>query len=612
MRNILILSLICLFLLFSRFHRLSQLPASLVHDELIYVMQAKALALTGSDMTGTWKPWSLTPFNTAFAELPAVLMVPGVTLVSDKMVGARITHAVMGFLLPFLLGWLAYGIWKNKHIALITVVVAAVNPWLWQYSRMAFDPHFNLFFYLLAAGLILNFKNWWRLLAIPALFLGFFQYQGLKLVFIPWVILILVLALITDGLLPGKKLFLKAKAQILLSSGLILISSIAIFAWYLGVALPQQTAFSRVSQIVFFDQTYTATQVAKERRLSLNSQFLPLTNNKATVMLDKILDNTFKVLNPSFLFLAADEAGNAFSVSNHGYFYLIDLVLVLVGGAYLCLNKKDRYKNLLFGCLLASALIPSALATTHSFAFRPALFYLLILPLIAYGIYHVLIKPNLALNGALVIVYALSVVNFSYHYFVQYPIYAADGQFFVERILANYLSRIPKDIPVIIYVPNQEYMVNSYLFYNQLYTQDTALYIRDKYVAQDFTFDNLRFVTDCADIYTVDPQAIIIKAREVDTCQSPPVTQPVSAQPVLPDVVSAGKEFMAPTWRVITLSSIKDGGDLYHIYQDKLCTKETLRSYIAPQELRQLELEKLETPEFCQTWFSDLGNLENK
>lgn len=584
-----------IFLLFSRFYKILEVPTALVHDELIYVMQAKSLRLTGTDMSGQWNPWSLQPFNSAFAELPSILMSLAISSTANPILNAKLIHILVGIALPFVLSWFAFGIWKNKHFALCTLIVASVNPWMWQFSRMMFDSLFSVFFYLLAGAIILNVKNWWKLLALPALFFAFYQYQGLKLIFIPFILLVCGFVLIEKKLLFNKK-FITSKFDSEIWSVLIIsILSIILFFYYLMIALPQQSASARLSQIVFFEKEYITQEVTQNRQLSLITPVTSLVINKYSVVALTITKNVLKTLNPTFIFFAADEAANRFVTTKHGYLYLIDFLLILVG-TYFLLKDSKMGKCVLYFLLLMVSLIPAVLTVGQSFTFRAALFYVLLLPLISYGITRIIETRKTIYVIAIVSVYALSVLNFTYHYFYQYPVYAADGQFFSERVLASYIDRIPKDRKVLVYSVDQEYLFNSYLFYNNLYNENTVDTIKQAITSNQFRVDNVEFRDTCIDPNQLDATAVLITPADPNICETNGESFPKT---ILQERIG----------NHLTVPAITDSGELYKIFSDTVCSQYDLGTYIAPRSSKIFSVEQLENEDFCKSWITNLAPL---
>ncbi|MDQ5951665.1 MAG: hypothetical protein QG639_946 [Patescibacteria group bacterium] len=583
------------FLLFTRLYRISEVPTALVHDELIYVMQARSLWLTGSDMSGNWNPLTVTPFNSAFAEFPSILMAPAAFITDNPILNAKIVHILTGMLIPFVLSWFAYGIWKNKLLSVTTLVVASANPWLWQFSRMTFDSLFSVFFYLVGAAIVLTTQKWLRLISVPFFILAFYQYQGLKLILIPFVLLLCAYVFFENKLFIKNNFFSKLNRPDIISLLVITIFSLVLFSYYSFIALPQQTASSRLSQILFLEDEYVASEVTKERQSSLQTPFTSLVSNKYTIIIAGITKNIFKVLNPTFIFFSADEAPNRFVVFNHGYFYIIDFLLLFVG-IYLFVKDKQTVKLLFYGLLLLITLIPSVINTHQSFTFRAALFYVLLIPLISYALSNILQNKKWYVPAVTMLLYLLAVINFAYHYFYQYPVYAVDGQFFVERVLSSYINRVPKDTKVIVYGVDQEYLFNSYLFYNNHYNKHTSRQVKQAILDESFTFENVEFRNTCIDTQTLDPAAVMITVADPDICEIEGQSLPKT---ILQDKMSA----------FLSVPAVKDSGELYKIFRDPVCNQYDLPTYIAPRSAQLFSVENLDDEQFCENWITDFSPL---
>ena len=72
------LLLIIILALFLRLIWLDKVPNGITDDELIFVLNAKAVFFTGSDISGVWNPLTLAPIPgiTPMAELPSLIMAP--------------------------------------------------------------------------------------------------------------------------------------------------------------------------------------------------------------------------------------------------------------------------------------------------------------------------------------------------------------------------------------------------------------------------------------------------------------------------------------------------------------------------------------------------------
>ena len=106
-----ILFALFLFLLIgSRFYQLNQIPVGIHYDELVYMLQARAFALSGSDLIGYWNPWKLMALTPQHAELTTLVMVPGFWLFADPLLAGRFMSALLGVTFPFIIGWLAWNL----------------------------------------------------------------------------------------------------------------------------------------------------------------------------------------------------------------------------------------------------------------------------------------------------------------------------------------------------------------------------------------------------------------------------------------------------------------------------------------------------------------------
>ncbi len=587
LRNLLLIGVGIVAVLSTRFWQLSDIPAAFVHDEMIYLVQARAVALTGSSLSGNWNPLTITPFNGAFAELPSLLLSLTVPYFSNHFTGGRILHVLMGSAIPIFLGLISESIWKKRKLSLIVVAVAIFNPWLWQFSRMAFDSLFSLFFYLLAFSILLRGKDWWKLMTIPALYMGFYQYQGLKLIFIPLVVMMIAMYFLSESKpIRHWKSFITSKQSVLIA-GLILISSLCIFAQYLLYSLPQQQAVGRLSQLRSISSEQVITTVNTQRRLSIDSPFVSLFVNKYSEVTREYAGSFLHLIDPHFLFLSAADLANSFNVIDFGYFYLLDLPLLLVGSVILFIKKESRMMSGAYAALLLVSMMPALFAFGDSSTFRASLFYLLLIPLISLGFYTILELRIRSLNILLYVLYACSIAGFFYNYYFQYPVYAADAQFFSERVLASYVKRIPSDAEIYIRVHDQEFMFNSLLYYNDLYLPSTAAAITTSINNGTFSIGNVHVVTDCSAIPD-SPNIVTINSQTVGECSDSKLQKDFSS-------------------RTLLIPSLIDGGGLYQINNDPLCGNLILPQYVSPKSLSLFRVESLSVDDFCQNWLVTHG-----
>lgn len=567
--------LFAVFLLLSRTAYINSIPVAMAPDELIYALNAQVLSMTGTDLTGTWNPLSLTPFNLAFAELPAVIMAPAFWLIDNPIVAGRATHVLLSLVLPFVFGWFVSGLFGNKKLFWFGVVMAAINPWFWQFGRMSFDSYPALFLFLLGTAVWWHYKPWKQLTAVPIFLLAFFMYQGYKVVFVPWLGILAITSIWQTYLSkkrPALKQFLKIPA--VLSAGILLLFGAVVLAWYALVALPDQSAKVRLNTLVLLDSELQATQVEAQRRLTIDNPLESVFSNKGTFIWHHVLERYARSTEPQLLFVTPEWHTNAFSVP-HGFFYLID-GLALIAGGYLLLKNK-RYHQvgvLLVGLTVVAQLAAVLHSSGHSYTFRSGLAYALLLAVVVLGVSHLWHKNHWWRVG-LVVGYTLSVAVFSYHYFYSYPLVSTEGLYYQNRLLSEYVSRLPAGTKVSIHSEQSEGLLGSYLFYSDVVQAD----IHDKIIEQDgsYQFEDITFTNDC--VNPSDSETVYVQDRLIKLCED-----------VQEATVSA------------SVVMVKDSGALFHLYNDQVCAPYELERFVQPNSLIDFDFPKMTDAEFCKTW----------
>ncbi|HYD35336.1 MAG TPA: hypothetical protein VD999_04675 [Vitreimonas sp.] len=572
-----------------RFWQLGSIPATVVHDEIIYAAQAQSIAVSGSDLTGTWRPWHFRPAHILYAELPATVMAPAAVIISDPLVAARAAQAIIGSLLPFILAGLSYHLFKNKSVALTTAVLAVLNPWLFQFSRLSFDAIFSLFFYFSGIYVWLAAPKWHKLWALPLLILGFFQYQGLKIIFPALIAITLVydcreaITAISIKKLSWNKL--KTQLSNYLPDLLIVLCCAAIFLWYIA-NLASQSASQRVGDMIFFNEDYVSSLVNEERRLSLVSPLNTLFSNKATVIGYQLLLKYARAFEPYHLFLTGENVRNPFSVWTAGIFYPIDILLIGAGLFYVWHVTKWRPQAYFITALILIAPLPSAVNSLDSWImFRSSFLFPLLIMLAALGLELLRNHKKLWLFAGIVLIYSGCVVWFQYQYWVRYPIISTKGSALAERVVNNYVARVQKDHPqhrFIVLGDESEFRFNSYLFFNRLITADNMPAIQQTMSDHSYQLGNVRFVTDCIDLTQLNDTTTIISEASNTFCNS-------GTKADVPTAIS-----------VTNIPSLFDSGAIYKVYNDQLCSTETMQGFSQITDLKHLQVEKLDTPEFCR------------
>jgi len=575
LKNYSLLFLIIIFAFLLRILWLDRVPIAISNDELDYVLDAKSLFLSGRDISGKWSPLSLTtpPAQVPKAELPSLIVSPLIGPFKLSLLTSRLPFVIWGLVLIVTLFLITKRFWGEKA-ALIVAAVASINPWSFYFSRTAFDIPLATTFYYLAFYILLSFAGWKILIAFPFLFLAFFSYIGMKLIFIPFVLIICFYS----WFFINKRRFTKQYLVLVLLS-------LVVFAWFL-ISLRTGLVKNRTSELLTPFHPLVVQTVESERRLSVENPLILLFSNKAVVFGKLFLEKYLGSFSLDFLFIHG-EGRATYSVWYHGLFYYLDLIFLILGLLFLFVSNKRIL--LLLTSLIMIAPIPAAMSTTgEEYALRGALLYPILILLIGLGIWVVIsLKKNrrfrIGVMVLIMILYSLQLVNFLNIYFFRNPIYNSEGFGFSNRVLFRYVSLVkPKAGKVLVITGDKLGSFKQNLFYSNDYNKSTLVKVREVLSQDKYQWGNIHFLSSC-------PKDLILAKDEVA------ILLPESR--CLDD-----KEY--PAW--LSISQLSDGGEVYRIFNDFLCRDFKLNRYPVGIEFSDFEVEKLSTVQFCQKFISDL------
>ncbi|MDO5561737.1 MAG: hypothetical protein Q4G02_03135 [bacterium] len=587
------------------------LPVAITHDELDYALNSKWLSLTGSDLTQTWQWWSLQPIETQTltAELTSVVEALFIPLVSFNLIGVRLLSVLLGALLPAALMLWLNQLQLDKKIVYIAGLLFAFNPWGLVQSHLFYEAPLALFFLLLALVFLValwqNKKNvlWQKIVLFLATLLffvlSFYSYHGYKFLVLP-VFLIQAVWLWCQNQPQKFKFNIQAK-----------IATLAIFATfsilYIATYLQQDRFSDRSGEVIFTNATYLQETAAQQRLLSLETPFNRLFSNKLTVLFNTLANNFLQAFDLSYWFVNADS-GTLFGLIDHGWFYLLDLPLIILGLVALLTQKKWQTQKWLWFGLLIVATVP-AVVYSHSFTgtFRMSFFIPIALVLAAFGWSYLIDLPWKKWRSPLLITaliaYALAIGYWQWFYIARYPINSIGTSLFNERLMVNYLRLWQKDYPdqkLLVVVDNPYAYLRAFIFYVEGETLDEQLIANlaeqlnqdswDTFVWHNFTFTSSRDLSDKA---VKDGEALIFDSlfESVYDLHIPDQVREIIASPI-----DSGAWF--------TLISQND--------QTYLCADQTLPAYVHLQNKKDFALETLSRENFCQRWLmqNDYGKVD--
>jgi 4-amino-4-deoxy-L-arabinose transferase-like glycosyltransferase len=544
---------------------LDKIPIGIGNDELEYILNAKSLAISGTDLTGTWRPWTLTtpPGVNARGVIPYFLLAPIIGIFPLNLFDARVLYAIIGSLTVLVVYYLAKALFDRK-IAFWAGVAICFSPWSIFMSRTAFEAPIALFFYLLGFLGILKLKSWKILLSIIPLFLGFYSYVGMNLAFLP----ILLVFLVYSGVFIHRREDKKYLFLLAMMGAVILVV-------YTFIA--QQTEVSKRFSELATPQNYTfSEEVNLIRRQSIDSLWNGVFTNKITVYLNFIIGRFANLYSSDLLFVSGDPNG-LYGFFRHGLFYFTDVLFLFAGGYFLI--KKYKKQAFLIAPLLILAPLPSVISTLDKqYVFR-SLFFLpvaiLIVGLGAREVWQITGKRKYLQVGLLATL-LLEVVFFTHLYFFEMPVAYQSQTAFSSRILANYIYRESKYFSKILVISKEpKAHFKQYLFYNDLINSNSIFEIQKSYDKSEIIFKNVTFATCKEAPHLIQGSEIV--AHYLTLC---PEIEPNQHNVVIPRIGENGAEFF--------------------VYNSQLCAGVEMSPYTHPFIFDDFNVEKMSDKTFCQ------------
>jgi 4-amino-4-deoxy-L-arabinose transferase-like glycosyltransferase len=569
-RELLAVILIVVLASILRFLWLDKIPIGIGGDELTYVFNAKAIFLTGSDISGTWNPLSAFIFHypaytTPQAELPYFLLTPIVGFFQFSLLNARAAFALMSVLTVLFVYLIAKELFGGR-VGVIAGIIAAINPWLIYIGRTDYEQVPATLFFLIGIYILLKAKSWQILWSIPILYLAFYSYIATKLIFLPLIAIVLLYCYVTN-----KRQFLK---QYLIVFGLsILIVAVYAFTF-------KQSESSRLNELFTPNSPLLAAQVDSIRKITMQTPLASLFENKFTEYLNILFTKAFNTTSFSYLFLTGD---NFFSLFRHGLFYIADAVFLIFGLAAAYRRKAKLFYFLAGLCFIA--ILPHVFhsASLENFTPHISLLFPFAIILIAVGIdeaLHLFRNKWLfsEILSVIVLLYLLFVLNFLNIYFFQFPL---QGNFdFPVRLLSKYvsLSSVNKQ-PVLIYSTNAHDIFKKYLFYTNGYNQNTLAKVKAIYRDNEFVFNNIQFLGCNNTINPNKTSALVVYDFNCGALQN--------------------------NYKRVVIPRLSDGGQSYDIFNDKLCQSFTLKGYPTGLKISDFAIENLSSQKFCETFITN-------
>jgi len=554
---------VLLFSLLLRVLWLDKIPTGVSNDELDYILNAKTLFLTGSDISGTWNPLSLTTPGSSFpqAEIPPLLTFLLIGILPLSLFTSKLVYVFFGVGIVIILYLITKKLLGEKE-AFFVGLVASFNPWLIYFGRTAYDTPIAILSYLLGLYSLIIFKGWKILLAFPFFFIAFYSYLGTKLIYIPF----LLITIFYSWYFINKKKFIKQYLTLF-------ILCLVPFVYFTFSAFTSESI--RTSELATPFISSIAETTDYERKLSIQNPLTYIFSNKLTVFAKVSIEKYFNAFSPKFLFINGDDKG-LFSLWIHGVFYYLDTLFVIAGLIAL-LQRNKRLAFLILSLILISPL-PSVLSNLgQSYAIRSQLLAPFLIFLIGLGIYSLIYNSKLKFRKyiltVILVLYGFQFLNFANIYFFRNPIYNSEAFNFSSRVLSKYLSlQEGKDVFVINGTPTTP--LKHYLFYTNSLNKNTAESLKEMYATKKYEFNNIKFV-DCRNA-NLDSGSLII-FDPGSKCENVPLHN-----------------------EYLTIPMLSDGGEILRILNDQTCSKYKLNRYPYGLKFTDFNIENLSEKDFCE------------
>lgn len=582
-RLLFFLIIIFLFNFVFKIFKIESIPPGSTYDEMVYVTESQIILKYGTDASGQWRPWSLSPSTESFSELTSTTLIPGfVIFPNNPILASKIIPVLMGSLLPIFLALIVYYFAKKEIYLFSTALVATFNPWIFQFSRMGFDSLFSIFFYLFGIVLLLYLKKWWKMLASLAFFWGFFQYQGHKVILLPLIFLFYLILFIEELSLKNKNKF-KTVFFETLPVLFLLVFAIFLTSNYL-LRLKTLKSSSRVTEFSLIDQSELSDIVVEKRKLAFDSPLAKIYDNKLTVYFSIVYKRFLESFDPLLLFFRGDKKIDTFAVTDYGFFHFTDLLLICL---CLILISQGFKKFSLFIFFIISFIIlgtiPNLIKNQDTWiTFRGSFVFLGLIMMSGLGLGLVIdLLKNKNHRLYLIILYFLTISPFFYIYFFRYPITQTLHRGFYQRVLANYIKRA-NNKNFILVTDLSEASYDYLLTYNQYIKTEAESSINNSANESEKIINNgqVKIFETCPENLNdlVNENTVLI----VDWTKEPCIMEN--------NLINKSE-----------IVSLVDSGTHYSISNDQLCSKFVLQPFI---NLKQnfLAIEKLDLETFCTTF----------
>lgn len=496
MKRVWIIILVLLFALFLRTYKIDSNPPGLTPDEASIGYNAYSILKTGKDEYGKPFPIIFKSFGDYKPGLYVYLTVPSVTIFGLNEFSVRLPSIISGVISVYLIYLIVKLLFKNEKLALISLLVASINPWLIIFSRGAWEVNVALTLTLAGIYFFLRSLNTSKYIILSATFfaLTLVTYQGAKLSTTIVVGLLFVLYW---------KNLLKFKYKYLVSAFIIglVISLPIIFSLFSG-----QGGRLAVFSVFSYPRPPDLLQnFLNEGNIRKGSVTYALFYGEPLNFARGILGRFFNHFSGRFLFFEGDWANPRHTPPYQGVLLIGDMFFLVIGIVSLLRNKFTK-ENLFVLLWLVLSTLPAILSRDQVQAVRAFNLSVPMVIIISFGIYYALKNYKKIFLLLIIPVYIASFVYFLDSYFIHQPILKSQYWQYGYKQMVEIVTPIQHKYKTVRIQQSYDQPYIYFLFYQKY---DPAKWQKQAFLKQDAGLDvghveKLDNICFCALDWTID------------------------------------------------------------------------------------------------------------
>lgn len=463
--HIVLLVIVFALAFFLRFYQLGHVPYGFYQDESAIGYNAYSILKTGRDEYGKFLPLYFKSFGDYKLPVYIYSTVPSIMLFGMTEFAVRFPSAFFGFLSVVMTYFFVRELTKNKHLALLTTFLLAINPWSLHYNRATFEVSICLFFFVTGSWLILKaaYSKWkGAFFAGTVCFILSLYAYNLTRLLSP-----LLYALILAYLLWQKQKLPKKEG--ILTGGIALLSLLPFVVTFFG-----HGGVSSASGTLFYSSAVVQAPLVELREYyaTLPGIFTKLFFNMPLLNAWQYINNVASYFSVSFFFVSGSTHGNH-GIGNVGEFYLFELPLFILGLTVLIKAKKQWVYLFIFWAvltILVASLTRDIPQATRSFFLVIPIEVFSAVGLMEVGKWVLRQKNEFVKYGAMLLIAFLMLFNIVYYftsYYVRFPILYASKWRLEDKALSLYLQQHQGEYSKIIFDNNAGFIYTSLLFYTK-------------------------------------------------------------------------------------------------------------------------------------------------